>query len=121
MLIPNTDSPAPAERIAVLDTRLLPGRDSIMDWAFFFGSSAGTFEAYRCGLENVGRTRVEKVGRRRRLPVRSSIPENCIDNTKAWNLPMVALVNREIMMAENAMRRFEDQIVLYNLADEDLR
>ena len=39
------ERPAPADKIAALETRLLPGRLSIIDWAFFAGSSAGTLEA----------------------------------------------------------------------------
>jgi hypothetical protein len=37
-------APAEEERMAVLATRELPGRESIRDAAFFFGSSAGTEE-----------------------------------------------------------------------------
>ena len=84
-----------------------------MDWAFFFGSSAGTFEAYRCvlGIESMGRTQAEKVGRRRRVPVRSSVLEICIDNIKTWNSRIAALVNREVMMTENTKRRSNGQSV----------
>jgi hypothetical protein len=45
LLIPKIERPAPAESIAALETRLLPGRESSIDWAFFLGSSAGTLEA----------------------------------------------------------------------------
>jgi hypothetical protein len=39
------ERPAPPERIAVFERRLFPGRESMIDCAFFLGSSAGTFDA----------------------------------------------------------------------------
>ncbi len=39
------ESPAVAERIAVLEIREDPGKESMMDCAFLAGSSAGTLEA----------------------------------------------------------------------------
>src|SRR5215471_10281949 len=41
LLMAAMERPAPAERIAVLDTRELPGRASMIDWAFVLGSSLG--------------------------------------------------------------------------------
>ena len=38
------ESPAPAERMAVLEMRELPGSESMMDWARFFGSSTETWD-----------------------------------------------------------------------------
>ena len=49
------ESPAPAERIAVLDARELPGSESRMDCALFLGSSAGTFDADRVVVRELGR------------------------------------------------------------------
>ena len=45
LLIPYTDRPPAAERIAVLESRLFPGNASTRDCAFVFGSSCGTFDA----------------------------------------------------------------------------
>jgi hypothetical protein len=47
LLIAATDNPAPAERTAAFEIRLLPGNESKTDWAFFFGSCVGTLEAER--------------------------------------------------------------------------
>lgn len=41
------DSPAPDDRIAVLESSELPGKASRMDRAFLAGSSSGVLEAYR--------------------------------------------------------------------------
>ena len=41
------DSPAPDDRIAVLESSELPGNESRIDLAFLAGSSAGTLEANR--------------------------------------------------------------------------
>lgn len=41
------DRPAPDDRIAVLESRELPGNASRMDLAFLAGSSAGVVEACR--------------------------------------------------------------------------
>lgn len=64
------ERPAVEERIAVLETRELPGSESRIDCAFFFGSSAGTLDADR-ELEidvRAGRVRVGSAGRRRAAP-----------------------------------------------------
>ncbi len=66
-----TDAPAPAERMAVLEIKELPGRESRMDWAFLAGSSAGTLEAGRVVMRVVareGRVRAERAGRSRDVP-----------------------------------------------------
>lgn len=71
MLIAATDKPAPAERMAAFETRLLPGSESKTDWAFFFGSSVGTLEAERIDVtwvEMDGSVRMGRVGRRREAP-----------------------------------------------------
>lgn len=41
------DSPAPDDRMAVLESSELPGSESRIDLAFLAGSSAGVSEAYR--------------------------------------------------------------------------
>ena len=75
-----TETPAPAERIAVLLAIEFPGRESIIDCAFFLGSSEGTLEAYRIEVNGVlrdGRDRIESVGRSLVAPVvllASSLP-----------------------------------------------
>lgn len=54
------ETPAPAERMAVLETREFPGSESTIDCAFLLGSSDGTFDAWRVGFratEVVGRVR----------------------------------------------------------------
>jgi hypothetical protein len=64
------ERPAVEERIAVLETRELPGSESRIDCAFFFGSSAGTLDADR-ELEidvRAGRVRIGSAGRRRAAP-----------------------------------------------------
>lgn len=66
-----TDRPVPAERMAVLEIRELPGSESRMDWAFLVGSSAGTFEAGRVVVtvvERKGRVRAGRAGRSREAP-----------------------------------------------------
>jgi hypothetical protein len=50
--------PAPADKMAVLETRLLPGRESRIDSAFFLGSSEGTLEADRVDVREVNTGRV---------------------------------------------------------------
>jgi hypothetical protein len=64
------DRAAALERIAVFETRLLPGSASMMDCAFFLGSSAGTpEEAYRVVETEVSAGRVRRVtAGRSRLP-----------------------------------------------------
>ena len=52
------ETPVPAERIAVLETSELPGRASMMDWAFLEGSSAGVEEACRVERREVVGVRV---------------------------------------------------------------
>lgn len=74
-------TPAPVERMAVLEMREEPGRASMIDWAFLAGSSVGTGgveeEAWRAWswwwvLLRRGRAREpgkEVEGRRRSVPV----------------------------------------------------
>lgn len=55
------DRPAPAERMAVFETMEFPGNESIIDWAAFFGSSAGTLDANRVEVREevrAGRVRI---------------------------------------------------------------
>jgi hypothetical protein len=55
--------------MADLLMRLLPGRASMMLWAFFSGFSAGTLLALRtAATEREGRARLARVGRRRGAP-----------------------------------------------------
>jgi hypothetical protein len=70
LLMAATDKPAPAERIAVFDIRLLPGRESRIDCASFFGS-CGTLDAGRTehdAIDTAGAVREIVVGRRRAIP-----------------------------------------------------
>ena len=53
--MPHIDNPAPAERMAVLETRLLPGSESTIDCALDLGSSLGTLDAYLAGVRWVER------------------------------------------------------------------
>ncbi len=65
------ETPVPADRRAVFDIRELPGRASMIDCAFFFGSSAGTLEACRIEVRygaRTGRFRIGALGRRRVAP-----------------------------------------------------
>lgn len=65
------ETPVPADSIAVFETSELPGSASMIDCAFFFGSSAGTFEACRIEVNCVvraGRLRTGVLGRRRAAP-----------------------------------------------------
>lgn len=64
-------TPVPAERMAVLEMRELPGSESTIDCAFLLGSSEGTFDAKRAGLraiEVAGRVRGRTEGRNWRAP-----------------------------------------------------
>lgn len=54
LLIAAIERPAPAERIAVLDAREVPGSESRIDCARFLGSSAGTFDADRVVVSELG-------------------------------------------------------------------
>lgn len=66
-----TERPAAAERVAVLETRLLPGTESRIDWAFCLGSCVGTFEFARTAvrLPATGmRLRVGRAGLSRAAP-----------------------------------------------------
>lgn len=57
--------------MAVFDTKELPGRESRIDWAFFFGSSAGTPDADRELVRDVvsaGKAREGRAGRTRAAP-----------------------------------------------------
>ena len=59
------------ERIAVFDTKELPGSESRIDWAFFLGSSAGTLDADRELVRDVvsaGKVREGSAGRTRAAP-----------------------------------------------------
>lgn len=69
--------PAAEERIAVLETRLLPGRELRRDWALDFGSGVvvGVVELRRtaAGARSAGVNFLERravVGRRRAAPRR---------------------------------------------------
>ena len=65
------ETPVPADRRAVFDMSELPGRASIIDCAFFFGSSAGTLDACRVEVRcvvRIGRLRIGALGRRRVAP-----------------------------------------------------
>lgn len=60
------------ERIAVLEINELPGSESMIDCAFFLGSSTGTFDADRELVRDVvsaGRVRAGRAGRSRDAPV----------------------------------------------------
>lgn len=73
------ESPAPAERIAVLEISELPGSESMIDCAFFLGSSVGTLDANRAEARLVvraGRFRAGIAGRRREAPVKMSATVN---------------------------------------------
>ena len=64
-------TPAVEERIAVFEIKELPGSESRIDNAFFFGSSAGTEDADRKLVSEVvsaGRDRKGRAGRRRAAP-----------------------------------------------------
>ena len=69
--MPQTEIPAPAESIAVLETRLFPGSESMIDCALFFGSSVGTLEARRneTMVEVDPKEWVQTPGRRREEPM----------------------------------------------------
>lgn len=73
------ERPAPAERMAVFETRELPGSESIIDWAAFFGSSAGTLDANRVEVNEVVKAvRIGSAGRRRDAPFAASVQcANC--------------------------------------------
>ena len=64
------ERPAADERMAVLESRLLPGRASMIDWALVLGSGEGTLELLRAvtKVETAGRARGTMVGRRRAAP-----------------------------------------------------
>ena len=64
------EAPAADDRIAVLESRLLPGMASRIDWALVLGSVVGTFELWRAVTrdETAGRVRGATVGRRRAAP-----------------------------------------------------
>ena len=67
------ETPVPADRMAVFETREFPGRESTIDWALLLGSSEGRLEAGRVGLrlrqtEEVGRVRGMGRGRSRAAP-----------------------------------------------------
>ena len=70
LAIAQIDNPAPDERMAVFEMSELPGRASMIDWAFFLGSSAGTLEALRHDVTEVraGRVRMGSVGRNLAAP-----------------------------------------------------
>lgn len=53
LLMAAIERPAPAERMAVFEAKELPGNESRIDCAFFFGSSAGTLDADRMDVNEV--------------------------------------------------------------------
>lgn len=56
--------PAPADRMAVLEMSELPGRASMIDCAFFFGSSTGVVDCWRLRVRGTaGRERGRADGR----------------------------------------------------------
>lgn len=70
-----TETPAPAESMAVLETSELPGSESTIDCARLLGSSERTFEAKRGEVKETdvaGRVRGIIEGRSRPAPILSS-------------------------------------------------
>ena len=66
--------------MAVLEIKEEPGRASIIDCAFFDGSSVGRFEAYRLEVREVesgGRVRMGRAGRSRAAPTRDQLCAQC--------------------------------------------
>jgi len=62
-------TPVADDRIAVLESRLLPGRASTIDWAFFLGSSLGTLELQRALMVvRAGRAWRARAGRKSGAP-----------------------------------------------------
>ena len=71
LLIAKAESEAPTDKMAVLEIKEEPGRASIIDCAFFDGSSAGTLDAYRLEVRVVDsgwRVRMGRAGRSRAAP-----------------------------------------------------
>lgn len=63
------ERPAAEDRMAVFEIRLLPGRESMMDWALALGSSAGKLEALRTAVSaGLMRWAATREGRRRAAP-----------------------------------------------------
>ena len=80
MLIAKAESEAPTDKMAVFDINEEPGRASIIDCAFFDGSSAGTLDAYRLEMrveESGGRVRMGKAGRSRAVPTTNQQNAQC--------------------------------------------
>ena len=68
------DRPAPVDKMAVLEAKLFPGNESMIDCAFFLGSSAGTEEAYlaeESGVETARREEAGMEGLSRAAPIES--------------------------------------------------
>ena len=71
---------APTDKMAVLDINEEPGRASMIDCAFFAGSSAGTLDAYRFEMsveESGGRVRMGRAGRGRAMPATDQQNAQC--------------------------------------------
>jgi hypothetical protein len=97
LLIPKMVRPVPAERIAVFEIRLLPGRASIRDWAFFLGSSEGTLDACLCAtMDAVGRGRTGSEGRGRAAPAGYTQRSQSPVGSKS-SVPIALLARREAM------------------------
>ena len=100
MLIAYIDTPVPADRMAVLEISELPGKASIIDWAFFLGSSAGTLEAFRAEMICVvraGRFRIGNVGRRRAVPAINQYGLTTVRRDWEFDLPIAVLASLEAM------------------------
>lgn len=75
------ERPAAEERMAVLETRLLPGSESMIEAALVLGSSVGRFDEARVEVRVAGRAaRGTIVGRRRAAPVVASMCGQRIDH-----------------------------------------
>ena len=69
--------------MAVLEIREEPGRASMIDCAFFDGSSVGTLDAYRLEVrlvESGGRVRMGRAGRSRAEPIIYQRNDQCQSN-----------------------------------------
>lgn len=91
--------PVPAERMAVLEMRELPGSESMIDCALLLGSSEGTFEANRAWLrviEEVGSARAMVEGRSGRAPVALSQCFSTMEGREVY-LPMALRINLDDM------------------------
>jgi len=126
----HTDTPVPADRMAVFEIKELPGRASMIDCAFFLGSSAGTLEAYRMdvsGVVSVGKIRGERVGRSFVAPRQMLVS---IGTAKSFKnvIPAALLASRDAMFElavwmsfdVSCQRRFESSIRSAKLAESSL-